>query len=182
MYLDVIFAGFGGQGVMFIGNLWAHAAMLEDHYVTYLPVYGVEMRGGTANCTVVISDKPVGSPSTNTPRAAVVMNKPSLTKFGPRVKKDGLLLVNASLIRAEEVEIDGPEVLMVPSTELAAEVGNDRLANMILLGALAAKTKAVALETLREALTETSGSAKEELVAINLRAIERGFAFARNGR
>jgi len=181
VYLDVIFAGFGGQGVMFIGNLWAHAAMREDHYVTYLPVYGVEMRGGTANCTVVISDKPVGSPSTNNPTAAVVMNKPSLTKFGPRVKKDGYLLVNASLIPIDEVQVEGPKILMVPSTELAAEVGNDRLANMILLGALAGQTQAVALETLLEALRETSGSAKEELVKVNLAAIERGYAFAQNG-
>ncbi|MBW2091785.1 MAG: 2-oxoacid:acceptor oxidoreductase family protein [Deltaproteobacteria bacterium] len=181
MYFDLIIAGFGGQGVMFTGNLLAHAAMLEDRKVTYLPVYGVEMRGGTANCTVVISDEDIGSPSITNPITSIVMNKPSLVKFGPRVKKDGLLLVNSTLIKPEEVEVKGPEVLMVPSTELAAEAGNDRLANMIFLGVLIGKTEAVSLEHVKQALVETAGSVSEELLAVNTRAIERGVVFGRTG-
>jgi len=167
---------------MFIGNLLAHAAMLEGRKVTYMPVYGVEMRGGTANCTVIISDKDIGSPIIKHPVAAVVMNKPSLTKFGPLVKKDGLLIVNSSLIKSAEVDINGPEVLLVPSTELAGEAGSDRLANMILLGVLAEKTQAVSLASLVEALIETTGAQKEEIIAVNIKAIERGAAFARTGQ
>ncbi|MBW1708953.1 MAG: 2-oxoacid:acceptor oxidoreductase family protein [Deltaproteobacteria bacterium] len=181
MYFDLIIAGFGGQGVMFIGNLLAHAAMLEDRKVTYMPVYGVEMRGGTANCTIVVSDEDIGSPNITNPIVSIVMNKPSLVKFGPRVKEDGLLLVNSSLIKPDEVEVKGPEIMMVPSIELAAEAGNDRLANMIFLGVLLGKTEVVSLETLKQALIETSGSTNEELLAINTRAIERGAAFGRTG-
>ena len=182
MYFDLIIAGFGGQGVMFIGNLLAHAAMLENRNVTYLPVYGVEMRGGTANCTVVISDENIGSPSITNPIVSIVMNKPSLVKFGPRVKKDGLLLVNSSLIKPEEVEVEGPEVMLVPSTELAAEAGNDRLANMIFLGVLIGKTEVASLEHVEQALVETAGSISEELLKVNMRAIERGVAFGRTGK
>ncbi|MBW2086512.1 MAG: 2-oxoacid:acceptor oxidoreductase family protein [Deltaproteobacteria bacterium] len=181
MYFDLIIAGFGGQGVMFIGNLLAQAAMLEGRKVTYLPVYGVEMRGGTANCTVVISDQDIGSPSITNPKGCVVMNKPSLVKFGPRVKNDGLLLVNSSLIRPEEVEVQGPEVIMVPSTELAAEVGNDRLANMIFLGVLIGRTETVAQTSVKQALIETAGSTNHEILALNTRAVERGVAFGRQG-
>jgi len=166
---------------MFIGNLLAHAAMLEDRKVTYMPVYGVEMRGGTANCTIVVSDEDIGSPNITNPIVSIVMNKPSLVKFGPRVKEDGLLLVNSSLIKPDEVEVKGPEIMMVPSIELAAEAGNDRLANMIFLGVLLGKTEVVSLETLKQALIETSGSTNEELLAINTRAIERGAAFGRTG-
>ena len=124
MYFDSIIAGFGGQGVMLMGNILAYAAMAEKKRVTYMPVYGVEMRGGTANCTVVISDREIGSPIVHSPVSAVVMNLPSLEKFGPRVKKGGLLVVNASLIPEKEVKAKGLQVLMVPSRELALEVGN----------------------------------------------------------
>ena len=103
MYFDSIIAGFGGQGVMLMGNILAYAAMAEKKQVTYMPVYGVEMRGGTANCTVVISDREIGSPIIQSPVSAIVMNLPSLEKFGPMVKKGGLLVVNATLIAEAEV-------------------------------------------------------------------------------
>ena len=98
MYFDCIIAGFGGQGVMIMGNILVYAAMTEKKKATYMPVYGVEMRGGTANCTVVISDREIGSPIVQRPVSAIVMNRPSLEKLGPRIKKSGLLVVNSSLI------------------------------------------------------------------------------------
>ncbi|MEW6265752.1 MAG: 2-oxoacid:acceptor oxidoreductase family protein [Thermodesulfobacteriota bacterium] len=182
MYFDLIIAGFGGQGVLFIGNLLAYAAMSEGHKCTYMPVYGVEMRGGTANCTVVVSDEEIGSPIIHYPVCAIVMNKPSLVKFGPRVKKDGLLLVNASLIKPREVKVKGPEVLMVPAIELAREAGNDRLANMVILGAMTGRTDATTIESLTRAMEETLPERSHNMIPVNTRAMEKGFEFARNGK
>ena len=182
MYFDLIIAGFGGQGVLFIGNLLAQAAMSEGHKVTYMPVYGVEMRGGTANCTVVISDEEIGSPIIHRPHCAIVMNKPSLVKFGPRVRPDGLLIVNASLIQAADVKVKGPEVLMVPSMDLAREAGADRLANMAILGALAEKSGVTSVETLTRAMSESLPERARKMVPINAKAMELGARFARNGR
>ena len=180
MYFDLIIAGFGGQGIMFIGNLLAYAAMLEGRMVTYLPVYGVEMRGGTANCTVVISDKPIGSPSTANPTASLVLNKPSLVKFGPMVKKDGLLLVNSSLIKPEEVDVQGPDVVLIPSVALAAEAGNDRLSNMVMIGALTEKSGIISMDSLVQALKETSSQASPEILEVNIRAMQGGADFIKN--
>lgn len=181
MYFDIIVAGFGGQGVLFIGNLLASAAMSEGYKVTYMPVYGVEMRGGTANCTVVVSDGQIGSPVVQHPLCSVVMNKPSLVKFGPRTRKEGLLIVNASLINSKEVKVKGPEVLMVPSMELARECGNDRLGNMIILGVIAEKTRVTSIESLTEAMKETLPKRAHKMIPANVRVLERGVMFARNG-
>ncbi len=182
MYFDAIFAGFGGQGVLFIGNLLAQAAMSDGHKCTYMPVYGVEMRGGTANCTVVVSDDDIGSPIIQHPLAAVVMNKPSLDKFGPLVKKGGLLMVNASLIEPADVKVKGPEVLMVPSMELAKEAGSDRLANMVLLGALAQKTGVTSVASLTRAMVESLPERSHKMIPTNTRALERGAAFVIEGK
>ena len=182
MYFDVIIAGFGGQGVMFIGNLLAYAAMLENHKVTYMPVYGVEMRGGTANCTVVASDEEIGSPIVQHPACAMVLNKPSLVKFGPRVKKDGLLMVNASLIDAADVDVQGPEILMVPAIELAKEVGNDRLANMVMLGAMAQKTGVVSINSVEDALIKTLPPSAQKMMPVNTKALEKGAEFVLAGK
>ena len=183
MYFDLIIAGFGGQGVMFIGNLLAYAAMHDGHKCTYMPVYGVEMRGGTANCTVVVSDEEIGSPIIQHPKAAIIMNKPSLDKFGPKVQKDGLLLVNESLISAKQVKVKGPEILMVPAIELAKEAGNDRLANMVILGALAEKTGVTSVKSLVAAMESALPSSAKKMLPFNTRALEQGAAFvANNGR
>ena len=163
---------------MFIGNLLAYAAMAEGHKVTYMPVYGVEMRGGTANCTVVVSDGDIGSPIIQYPLSAIVMNKPSLVKFGPRVNKDGLLLVNASLIEERDVTVEGPNILMVPTIELAKEAGNDRLANMVILGALAGKTGITPIEALAKALEETLPARAHGMIPVNTKAMELGAEFA----
>jgi len=181
LYFDIIVAGFGGQGVLFIGNLLAYAAMAEGHKVTYMPVYGVEMRGGTANCTVVVSDDEIGSPVVQHPACSVVMNKPSLDKFGPLTRDDGLLIVNASLIKPQQVKVKGPEVLMVPCIELAKETGNDRLFNMIILGVVAEKTGVTTLDSLKQAMIDSLPKSAHKMIPANTRALERGAAFARNG-
>ena len=142
-YHNMIIAGFGGQGVLVIGNLLAYAAMKEGKHVTYLPTYGVEMRGGTANCTVVISSQEIGSPVVGRPHAAIVMNLPSLIKYEPRVLPEGLLMINTSLIDLKETSRKDIEILPVPVNEIAIENGNPKLANMVALGAFIEKTKLV---------------------------------------
>lgn len=179
MYFDCIIAGFGGQGVMLMGNILAYAAMREKKRVTYMPVYGVEMRGGTANCTVVISDGEIGSPVIHRPVSVVAMNLPSLEKFGPRVKKGGLLVVNTSLIPEKEVTFKGIELLMVPTRELALEVGNERLTNMVILGAIVQKCGLIALKSLKKALYAALDLRYHKMIPMNEEAIERGARFVR---
>ena len=182
MYFDCILAGFGGQGVMLMGNILAYAAMAEKKNVTYMPVYGVEMRGGTANCTVVISDSDIGSPIIQKPETAIVMNLPSLEKFGPRVKKNGLLAVNASLIPEEETYFKGVKRLMISSRELALEVGNERLTNMVVLGATVRQSGVVHLASLEKALYDALDRRYHKMIDINMLALERGAQFAENGK
>jgi 2-oxoglutarate ferredoxin oxidoreductase subunit gamma len=180
MYFDVIFAGFGGQGVMFIGNLLAEAAMADGRQVTYMPVYGVEMRGGTANCTVVVSDKPIGSPIIHQPLSVVAMNLPSLVKFGPQAGTKGLVLVNASLISeadVAEVPIHARNVIMIPAIELAAQAGNDRLANMVMLGYLVARSQVLTVDRLVETLEETIEERYRPLIPVNVAALKAGADF-----
>lgn len=182
MYFDIIIAGFGGQGVMFIGNLLAYAGMSDGHKCTYMPVYGVEMRGGTANCTVVVSDDDIGSPIIQHPICSIVMNKPSLIKFGPRVRKNGLLVVNSSLIEKEDVTIKGPEILMIPAIELARDAGNDRLANMAILGAVAAKSGVTSVDSLVQAMEETLPERAQKMIPVNKAVLERGAEFILSGK
>jgi len=181
MYFDCIIAGFGGQGVMLMGNILAYAAMGEKKKVTYMPVYGVEMRGGTANCTVVVSDRDIGSPIIQKPLCAIIMNRPSLEKFGPRVKKGGLLTVNASLIPENEAHVKGVETLMIPSRDLALEVGNERLANMVVLGAAVHKSGVVSLKSLGDALYPSLDLRYHKMIEMNIRALERGARFVDYG-
>jgi 2-oxoglutarate ferredoxin oxidoreductase subunit gamma len=182
MYFDCIIAGFGGQGVMLMGNILTYAAMAENKKATYMPVYGVEMRGGTANCTVVISDREIGSPIIQRPLSAIVMNRPSLEKFGPRVRKGGLLFVNSSLIPEKEVKFKGIDCLMIPTRELALEVGNERLANMVMLGFAVKKSGMVKLEALKKALYPALDPRYHKMIEINILAMERGAQFVEDGR
>ena len=181
MYFDCIIAGFGGQGVMLMGNILAYAAMAEKKKATYMPVYGVEMRGGTANCTVVVSDNEIGSPIIQRPVTAIVMNLPSLEKFGPRVKKGGLLVVNSSLVPEKEAQFKGIRHLMVPSRELALEGGNERLANMVVLGAAVRKSGVVELKSLKKALYPALDLRYHKMIDINIKAMERGARFVAEG-
>jgi len=181
MYYDCTIAGFGGQGVMLMGNILVYAAMAEKKKVTYMPVYGVEMRGGTANCTVVISDKEIGSPVTQWPESAIIMNQPSLEKFGPRVKRGGLLVINSTLVSDDGMAFKGVECLRVPTRELALEVGNDRLTNMVILGATVQRCGAVGIRSMKKALYSALDKRYHGMIDINTQAIERGAQYAVDG-
>ncbi len=172
MQNDVIMAGFGGQGILLIGKMLAYAGMREGKEVSWLPSYGPEMRGGTANCTVVISDRPVGSPVIQSPRAVVAMNLPSLDKFEPDVRPGGLLLVNTSLIERKPTRND-VTVIEVPANQIANELGNRRGANMVALGAYLGATDAVSVDGIVEVIRETF-AAKPGVVDVNINALHRG--------
>jgi 2-oxoglutarate ferredoxin oxidoreductase subunit gamma len=182
MYFDVIIAGFGGQGVLLLGNLLTYGAMEESRHVTYMPVYGVEMRGGTANCTVVISDEEIGSPVIHHPENAVIMNKPSLLRFGPMVLPGGRLFVNASLIDTQAGEYPEAKVIMVPTIELAARAGDQRLANMAMLGALIEETKVLTPEAVVKAFKKALDKRYHKMIPINTAALEEGARFIREGK
>lgn len=173
-----IFAGFGGQGVLLMGQLLAYAGMLEDKEVSWLPSYGPEMRGGTANCSVVVSDSPVASPIVTMATTVVAMNRPSLDKFEGSVLPDGKLFINSSIIdkKSERGDI---EVYYVPCNEIAEELGNPRVANMVMLGAYIEKTKCVDFESVLQALLYKLGEKKAHLIPLNREALNKGAASIR---
>lgn len=173
MTLEAIFAGFGGQGVMLIGQLLAYAGMYEGKQVSWFPSYGPEMRGGTANCSVVVSDEPVGSPVISEPNLLVAMNRPSLEKFEPMVKPGGMLFYNSSLIHITPKRTD-IEVIPIPANDIAAELGNAKVANMVVMGAILKKTGIVDLETVISVLKKTMTGNKAKLIALNQQALEKG--------
>ena len=171
----MFFAGSGGQGVLLMGQMVTYAAMLEDKSSTFFPSYGPEMRGGTANCTVVVSDKTVSCPLIYEADCVVAMNLPSLIKFEPTLKPGGVLLLNKSVIHQDAKRGD-IRVYNVTANDLASDMGNVRVANMVMLGAYVALTKVVQVESLVEALRATLGSGKEHLIPLNRQAIEAGAA------
>lgn len=170
--IEVVFAGFGGQGVMTAGQLLAYTAMEEGKKVCWIPSYGPEMRGGTANCTVVVSDIRIGSPIINNPLSACIFNRPSLDKFAPLLKKDGLLLINNSLIDVKSGRDDLNEVL-VPVNDIAIKVGNPKVANMVMLAAFVGATDIVKFKSLKEMFTKKMGK-KKSLLEINYAALDAG--------
>lgn len=172
MQSEVQFAGFGGQGILLMGKILAHAAMEEGYEVAWIPSYGPEMRGGTAYCTVVISDRPIGSPIIRNPKYLVAMNLPSLEKFAPAVKPSGAVLINTSLIPVE-VERDDIVAIKVAAVDIAKEVGNVRAANIVALAAFVARTGLVPMERLRDCVKEEFG-AKPKLIPLNMEALRRG--------
>lgn len=170
----VICAGFGGQGVMSMGQLLTYAGMLEGKEVSWLPSYGPEMRGGTANCAVTVSDKPVGSPViSGDATCAIVMNLPSLDKFENEVKPGGKILVNSSLIerKVERTDIDA---YYIPANDIALELGNPKVANMIMLGAYLHTEPTVEVNSVLEAFKKVFGPSKEKFVPLNKEALEKG--------
>ena len=173
MLIKTIFAGFGGQGVLSMGLNLAQAAMVEGKNVTYLPSYGVEVRGGTAYCTVAVSDEAIASPVASSPEFVVAMNQPSLVKFQNRIASGGLLFINSSLIEAEVPRGD-IEVVQVAASGIAEEIGSAKSANMIMLGALIRKSNLVSISTLIEGLKDTCKT-KKQLIAINKRALMAGY-------
>ncbi len=150
---ESIFSGFGGQGALFAGQLLAYAGIAEGLYVTWFPSYGPEMRGGTAHCTVILSEEEIGAPIIRNPTSAIVLNLPSLEKYGPLVKPGGLLVVNQSLI-PKPCEREDIRVISIPASDIATELGNPRMANMVLLGAYVKATGIVSLKTVMEQLEE----------------------------
>lgn len=172
----VICAGFGGQGVMSMGQLLTYAGMLEGKEVSWLPSYGPEMRGGTANCAVTVSDSPVGSPLiTGDATCAIVMNLPSLEKFESEVKPGGKIIVNSSLIE-QKVQRDDVDVYYIQANDLASELGNPRVANMIMLGAYLKTEPAVEVDSVLEAFKKVFGPSKEKFVPLNKDALLKGAA------
>ena len=178
MERSVIFAGFGGQGILFAGHVLADAAVDEGLEVFWIPSYGPEMRGGTASCTVIIGDEPIGSPVVDRASAAVVMNPPSLARFEPLVAPGGILIVNDSLVEAESERRDLEEV-RVPCTSLAREAGDDRLISVVALGALIGRLPLVSPEALRRAITAAVGTKRPAILAADLAAFDAGLAAGR---
>ena len=175
---EIMIAGFGGQGVMAIGKTLAEAGMKEGKDVSWLPSYGPEMRGGTANCCVVISEDEIVCPIVLEPTELIAMNLPSLRKFEKDVVKGGTIFVNSSIIN-ESVLRDDVRVINVPCLDIANELGNARVANMAMLGAFIGATEMFDAETLVEALRHKLGPAKEKLIPLNRQAIENGMAAGR---
>lgn len=170
----VIMAGFGGQGVMAIGKLLAYAGMIEEKHVTWMPSYGPEMRGGTANCAVVVSQDEVGSPLISKDgTAAIVMNLPSMNKFEKELVTGGKLLINKSLIDVEPNRKD-LDVYYISANELASELGNAKVANMVMLGAYLELTKAVDVDSVLDAFVKVFGEDKSDLVPLNKEALLKG--------
>jgi 2-oxoglutarate ferredoxin oxidoreductase subunit gamma len=168
-------AGFGGQGVMVAGQLLAYSGIKEGKNVVWLPSYGPEMRGGTAYCTVVVSDVRIGSPIINNPSSCCVFNRPSFDKFSPRVKPGGLLIVNSSLINVSSDRTDLTQIL-IPANQMALEGGSVRSTNVAVLGCFIAATGLVEYKTVLKVLEEKLGS-KKNLLETNMKVFEAGYKF-----
>ncbi|MDD4362619.1 MAG: 2-oxoacid:acceptor oxidoreductase family protein [Atribacterota bacterium] len=170
---EIVIAGFGGQGVLLMGRLIAYAGMLEGKNVAWMPSYGPEMRGGTANCTVIISSDEVASPVIPNPMTLIAMNKPSLDKFESEVEKNGTIIINESLIPQGAIRND-IKAFKIPANKIANELGNLKVANMVVLGAYIAIRKSIKIETIFRALEDTLGIKSTKIVELNKKAIERG--------
>jgi 2-oxoglutarate ferredoxin oxidoreductase subunit gamma len=174
MIIKTIFAGSGGQGVLVMGYILSTSAMMEDKHVTYLPSYGAEVRGGTANCTVCISsDEEIASPVASLPDYAVVMNKPSMLKYQNVIKSGGIMIINSSLVDTDPTRED-IEIVKVPANDIALELGSDRTLNMIMLGAFAAKTGIATQESLMNGLSVVLKGKKGEVLELNRKGMLRG--------
>jgi len=176
MYQGIRISGFGGQGVISAGILLAYAGMVENKSVSWFPAYGAEMRGGTANCSVVVSDEDVASPVVSQPDTVIIMNEPSLSKFEPVLKAGGLMIINSSLVNSRPTRKD-IKVVCVPCNQLAEELGNTRIANLIALGAFAHHTGAVKIDSIGHAMKKVFKRAKPEMLALNMKALERGASY-----
>ncbi|MBM3119656.1 MAG: 2-oxoacid:ferredoxin oxidoreductase subunit gamma [Chloroflexi bacterium] len=173
MLIKTLIAGFGGQGVMSIGLNLAQAAMLEGKNVTYLPSYGAEVRGGTANCTVAISDDEIASPVASSPEFVIAMNQPSAIRFQNQIQSGGLFFINSSLVEAE-ISRGDINVISVPANSIAEKLGSPKSANMIMLGAFTKKTSLVSISSVIEGLRHILGT-KQKMIAINEKALKAGY-------
>jgi 2-oxoglutarate ferredoxin oxidoreductase subunit gamma len=176
MLIRTIFSGFGGQGVLSMGYTVANTAMLEGKYVTYLPSYGVEVRGGTANCTVVVSDEEIASPVASEPEFVLVMNQPSFMRFQSILQSGGLMCVNSSIVNTSNARGD-IEIVAIPTSELAEKLGTIKVANMIMLGAFIKASNIVSFDFLMKHMAEILGEGKSKLTKINKEALQMGFDY-----
>ncbi len=177
MMNQILIAGFGGQGVLFAGKFLAYKGLIEGKQVSWLPSYGPEMRGGTANCSVIVGDEPIGSPIVNAPNTLIAMNLPSLQKYENAVVPGGLILVDSTLI-AEKVSRTDVRVCYVPATKLANDSGFSTLANMILIGKLLKESEDMRFDHTEDALKKVIPARKMNLLDVNLKALETGYNFA----
>jgi len=177
MLVKTLISGFGGQGVISMGMTLAQAAMAEGRHVTYLPSYGAEVRGGTANCTVAISDEDIASPIASSPDFVIAMNRPSLVRFQNQIKSGGVLFMNTSLIKTDTSR-DDIEVVRVAADAIAKELGSAKSANMVMLGAFVKKSGIVSLEGILEGL-KIGLKGKTKLIAVNEKAITAGYSSVR---
>ncbi len=177
-YYDVVLSGFGGQGILLAGDVLAQAAMLDGKHVTWMPSYGVEMRGGAASCTVVVSAERIGSPFADEPCCLFSMSKPSLFKFQDKVKKGGLLIVNTSFVDADLVTRKDVDKICFPASEIAyQEVGEYKMANMVMLGALIRAGAVMSLEKTEAAMREIFGGSKKKALPGMLKAVRCGYQY-----
>jgi 2-oxoglutarate ferredoxin oxidoreductase subunit gamma len=176
---SVVFAGFGGQGLLFAGQVLARAAIRDGLEVFWIPSYGPEMRGGTASCTVIIGDEPIGSPVVDRFDAAVAMNLPSLSKFGQRLAPNGVLIVNSSLVGEAATDQSGAGELRIACTELAARAGNDKLVSVVALGALVGRLGWVSRSSVEEAIREVVGRKRPDVLEADLAALDAGISAGR---
>ncbi len=178
-YEEIIIAGFGGQGIMLTGRLLAQTAMERGLEVTYMPSYGAEVRGGTANCMVVIAEEKIACPVVAKPDSLIVMNKASLNKFGPRLKNNGLLIMNSSLIDTGPQLDDSIEIITVPADELAIELGSPKSANMVALGVYLQKRGQFTAEEAAQALPKVLARRYHKTLPVNTKALQRGAEFVK---
>lgn len=172
----IILAGFGGQGILFMGRALAEVGMRAGKNVSWIPAYGPEMRGGTANCSVIISEHPIASPMVTVPDAVVAMNGPSVAKFNQRIKAGGMLMYNSSLIERQEFR-DDIRLVEIPASEIAEDLGNPKVANLVMVGAYTKFSKLIDRENMLEALPKLVSSTKKELLEINIAAFEKGYSY-----
>jgi 2-oxoglutarate ferredoxin oxidoreductase subunit gamma len=173
---QILFAGFGGQGVLFAGKFLAYKGMLEDKQVSWLPSYGPEMRGGTANCSIIISDEPVGSPIVSSPDALIAMNLPSFDKYESTVIPGGKVFIDSTLIGRKAVRTD-IDAYYIPATKMAADAGIPTLANMIILGKMIKETGAISFENMVDVMKKIVSAKRVELIDINIKALEAGYNY-----
>jgi 2-oxoglutarate ferredoxin oxidoreductase subunit gamma len=178
LYEEVIIAGFGGQGIILLGKLLAQTAMKAGKEVTYMPSYGAEMRGGTANSKVIISERPIANPVVNKPDSLIVMNKASVNKFAPLVKNPGLVVMNSSLIETRPALDKGIEILAVPADDIAVELDSPRSANMVMLGAYLQKRSVFRAEEAAKSLADVLAKRYHQTLEVNARALRKGAEFA----
>ena len=176
MTSKVLFAGFGGQGILFTGKFLAYEGLLEDRQVSWLPSYGPEMRGGTASCSVILSDTPIGSPIVNTPNILVAMNLPSYDKYESAVEQGGKVFVDSSLV-ARGAERDDVDTYFIPATRLASDNGMPTLANMIILGKVIKETGVMPLENVERTLKKVISAKRADMLELNLKAIKIGYDY-----